>query len=219
VKAWFVTATDTGVGKTTVACALAAAFARRGHVVAAMKPCETGGGDDAERLRAATGRTLDPELVCPYRFRLPASPEAAAHAERAPHVDISHISRAYARLVAGAERALVEGAGGLLVPLGGGRTMADLAAALALPLLIVARPSLGTINHTLLTVEAARRRGLRVDGVIFSRATDLVGAEEASTPEAIARHGQVRILGTLPRLLPGDDAAAAAERHLDLDTL
>jgi dethiobiotin synthetase len=209
----FVTATDTGVGKTTVACALASAFSRRGRRVAVMKPVETGGGDDAERLIAATGRALEMSHVRPYAFALPASPEAAAAAAGAANVDIGNIRVAFARLSEGADLMLVEGAGGLLVPLGGGRSMADLASVLALPLLVVARTGLGTINHTLLTVEAARRRGLRVAGVVLSQTSATIGPEEASTPEAIARHGEVKVFGTLPF------ADFDADRDLDLDAI
>src|SRR3954468_12729734 len=93
----FVTATDTGVGKTWVACALARAAARRGLRVAAMKPCETGDGDDGAKLIAATGRALDESLARPYRFALPASPEVAARAEGAV-VDVERIARAFSQL-------------------------------------------------------------------------------------------------------------------------
>lgn len=220
MKSLFVTGTDTGVGKTMVSCALVAAFGRRGLRVAPMKPCETGDGDDAARLIAASGRVLSLDDVSPFRFALPASPEvAAAHAHGT--VELSRIRAAFTRLTRDAELALVEGAGGLLVPLAPELLMADLAHALELPVLIVARPSLGTVNHTLLTVEAARRRGLRVAGVVFSRASELAGPDEPSNPGAIARHGQVEILGTLPRLtdaLPGA-WADAAEQHLSLDRL
>jgi dethiobiotin synthetase len=221
MKRVFVTGTDTGVGKTTVACALLAAFARRGRVVAAMKPCETGGGSDARDLADATGRALDGEAVCPYRFALPASPEVAAAAEGAT-VELAPITAAFERVSRGAELVLVEGAGGLLVPLGGGRTMADLAVALELPLVIVARASLGTVNHTLLTVEAARRRGLRVAGVILSRPVETAGPDEATNPTAIERHGDVRVFGALPRLTNTREfpsLASAAESALDLDAL
>jgi dethiobiotin synthetase len=218
VKALFVTGTDTGVGKTTMACALVSAFVRRGLTVAAMKPCETGDGDDAARLAEATGRALDLSLVSPYRFALPASPAAAAAAVGRT-VDLEVIASAFQLLVAGCDLAIVEGAGGLLVPLDDTRTMADLARRLALSLVVVARPSLGTVNHTLLTVEAARRRDLTVAGVVFSRVAPPRGPDERSNPEAIARHGRVAIFGTLPQLHPGDDAAALAEQHLDLDGL
>ena len=116
MKGLFVTATDTGVGKTTVSCALLRAWSQR-HRVAAMKPCETGGGDDAEKLIAACGRPLDSSHVRPYAFALPASPAAAAAAAGTPYVDIGNIRRAYAALGDQAEVVLVEGAGGLLVPL------------------------------------------------------------------------------------------------------
>jgi len=209
LKGLFVTATDTGVGKTTISCALLSAW-RRSHRVAAMKPCETGGGDDAERLIAACGRPLAPSLVRPYAFPLPASPEAAAAEAQAPYVDIGNIRNCLAKLSDEAELVLVEGAGGLLVPIDPERTMADLAAALELPILIVARPSLGTINHTLLTVEVARARGLRVLGVVFSRAEARVGPEEPWTPSQIGRHGRVRLFATLPHggTFSDDEAAA-----------
>jgi dethiobiotin synthetase len=129
---------------------------------------------------------------------------------------------AFERVSRGAELVLVEGAGGLLVPLGAGRTMADLAVALELPLVIVARASLGTVNHTLLTVEAARRRGLRVAGVILSRPVETAGPDEATNPAAIERHGDVRVFGALPRLTNTRDfpsLASAAESALDLDAL
>ncbi|HEX8953253.1 MAG TPA: dethiobiotin synthase, partial [Polyangia bacterium] len=162
----FVTATDTGVGKTWVACALLRAAARRGLRVAAMKPCETGDGDDGARLVEAAGRPLDPSLARPYRFHLPASPEVAARAEGAV-VDIARIADAFTRLTRDADFTIVEGAGGLLVPVAPGVLMADVAARLALPLLVVARAALGTVNHTLLTLEAARARRLSVAGVVL----------------------------------------------------
>ncbi len=207
----FVTATDTGVGKTWVACALVRAAERRGLRVAAMKPCETGDGDDGERLIAATGRALDPSLARPYRFHVPASPEVAARAENAV-VDVARIVDAFARLTRDADFSVVEGAGGLLVPVAPGLLMADVAARLGLPLLIVARASLGTVNHTLLTLEAARARRLAVAGVVLSRAVDSAGPDEASNPEAIATYGRVPILGLFPH---GRDADAVAERVLD----
>ncbi len=220
MKGLFITGTDTGVGKTVVSCSLAAAFARRGHTVGVMKPCETGDGDDAARLIAATGRPLPLGDVSPYRFALPASPEVAALAAGAT-IDLTRILESFETIARGSDMTLVEGAGGLLVPLGAGRNMADLARRLGLPIVIVARPSLGTVNHTLLTIEAARRRGLRVLGVILSRTREPAEPDEPSNPVAIARYGEVPILGTLPRL-PSDDLsqlAEAAERHLALDRL
>jgi dethiobiotin synthetase len=217
----FITATDTGVGKTFVACALLRAAVRRGLRVAAMKPCETGDGDDGARLIAATGRALDPALARPYRFKLPASPEVAARAEDAT-VEVDRIATAFAALSADADLTLVEGAGGLLVPVAPGLLMVDLAARVGLPLLVVARASLGTVNHTLLTLEAARSRGLTVAGVILTRATDTHGADEASNPLAIATWGKTHILGALPHVSHGASDAAIdeiAERFLLLDDI
>src|SRR4029453_18435065 len=131
-------------------------------------------------------------------------------------VELEPIADAWRRLSAEADVGLVEGAGGLLVPLGGGRTRAGLAARLDLPILIVARPSLGTVNHTLLTVEAARRRGLRVVGVIFSRTAETEGPDERSNPDTVARYGDVPILGTLPRLAAGADPSAIASESIDI---
>jgi dethiobiotin synthetase len=218
MKGAFITATDTGVGKTFVACALARAAVRRGLRVAAMKPCETGDGDDGAQLIAATGRALDPALARPYRFALPASPEAAARAEGAI-IDVDRIVAAFAALTADADLILVEGAGGLLVPVAPGVLMADLAARLGLPLLVVARASLGTINHTLLTLEAARRRELPVAGVILTRAVDRYGPDEPSNPIAIATWGKVPILGALPHVVDPAQIDETAERFLLLDDI
>ena len=203
----FVTATDTGVGKTWVACALARAAVRRGLRVAVCKPCETGDGDDGARLIAATGRALDESLARPYRFALPASPEVAARAEGRV-VEIDRIASAYTRLADDADFTIVEGAGGLCVPVAPGLLMADVALRLGLPLLVVARASLGTVNHTLLTIEAARARGLAIAGVVICRAVDSAGPDEPTNPDAIASYGRVPILGRFPY---GSDADAAAD--------
>jgi len=207
----FITATDTGVGKTWVACALARAAARRGLRVSVMKPCETGDGDDGARLLDAAGRPLDAALARPYQFHLPASPEVAARAEGAA-VDVARIEECFARLTRDADFTIVEGAGGLLVPVAPGQAMADLARRLALPLLIVARAALGTVNHTLLTIEAARARQLPIAGVVLCRAVETSGPEEPTNPEAIAAWGRVPILGLFPH---GRDADAVADRVLD----
>ncbi len=186
-----------------------------------MKPCETGDGDDALRLIEATGRALDASLVNPYRFALPAAPEIAAHRERA-QVELHVIARAYSALAADAERVLVEGAGGVLVPLAERCTMADLAAHLRLPVLIVARTRLGTINHTVLTAEALRHRGLRIVGAVFSRSDEQVGDEEQESMDLALRDSALRCFGVLPYLDGArelDRLAAAVEQNLRLDEL
>jgi len=227
-RALFVTGTDTGAGKTTVAAGILAALRRRGLAVAALKPAETGcpaGAEppDGALLRAAAGLERVPlDLVVPQRYAAPVAPAVAARAEHAPF-SVDKTLAARAALVArapGLRLLLVEGAGGLLVPYGPGLCAADLAARLALPLLVVARAALGTINHTLLTVNEARRRGLAVAGVILSRVVAERGPDEEENAAEIARLGQVRVLGTVAHLPPAarrDPAALAdaVERAFD----
>lgn len=174
MRGLFVTGTDTGVGKTFVTTALARGLRAAGIDVGVMKPIETGvppdGPEDARALRRAAAVDDPLELVCPVRFALPASPEAAARAESRT-VPLAAIRDAYATLAGRHAFMLVEGAGGLLVPIDGATDMADLARELGLPLLLVARAGLGTVNHTRLSLEAAAARGLEVFGVAISHST------------------------------------------------
>jgi dethiobiotin synthetase len=169
----FVTATDTGVGKTLVACELIRRLRELGVDACGMKPVETGVGSegplDGIALRSAAGDLDALEEVCPQRFPLPAAPAVAASRSGAC-VDLRSIHDAFDALSARHECVIVEGAGGLLVPIADGFDMADLARELDLPLLVVARARLGTINHTLLTLSAARTRGLAVAGVVICHA-------------------------------------------------
>ncbi|MEZ4280529.1 MAG: dethiobiotin synthase [Myxococcota bacterium] len=197
MRGLFVTGTDTGVGKTFVTTALARALRAAGVDVGVMKPIETGvpgdGPQDALALRLAAGVDDPIELICPVRFALPASPEAAAKAENRT-VPLAAIREAHQALARRHAFLLVEGAGGLLVPIDAETDMADLARELALPLLVVARPALGTVNHTRLTLEAARSRGLPVLGVVISH----------SSPAAAANEGdRLNLEGLVERL--GDD--------------
>ncbi|MFQ5509815.1 MAG: dethiobiotin synthase [Leptospirillia bacterium] len=175
----FITGTDTGVGKTHVACGLARAYRRAGVRVGVMKPVETGVpegrelGDDASALVAAAGVVgVSAEWISPYRFRMPASPLAAARAEAAKEVTLELIARAFRQLSEGCEQMLVEGAGGWAVPVADGLNMGDIARLLALPVLVVARRGLGTVNHTCLTVDAVRATGLAVAGVVLGGPED-----------------------------------------------
>jgi dethiobiotin synthetase len=213
----FVTGTDTGVGKTTVAAGLLAAARKRGVTTAAMKPVESGWSEqgDAELLRAAAGNRHALALVRPYTFAAPVAPGVAAAAE-AVEIDLSRIAQIARDMQAeAADLLLIEGAGGILVPLGGGHLMVDLARLLALPLLVVARDALGTINHTLLTVEAARARGLTVRGVILVSSQPDEGSRELteSNLREIERAGGVTVIGRLPFLARRElsDLAAACE--------
>lgn len=170
--ALFVTGTDTGVGKTVAACALVRGLRDQGLDVGVMKPIETGvdptaGPLDAIALSAAAGEPDALDLVCPLRFSLPAAPCVAADDE-GKKVDLKPVREAFGELVSRHDWLVVEGAGGLLVPTTPDATMADLARDLGLPVLLVARPALGTINHTRLCVEETLRRGLDLVGVIVS---------------------------------------------------
>jgi len=218
-QGFFVTGTDTGVGKTVVACALVRALRARGIDAGALKPVETGVGErgplDALALRAAAGGGDPLEDVCPQRFALAAAPTVAAAAE-GRKVDLVAIEAAHARLAACHALLVVEGAGGLLVPVTDGVAMADLAAGLGLPLVIVARASLGTINHARLTVEAARQRGLAIAGIAISHATGPLSAADAANLGALRADPGAPLLGEIPPLAPGELPAADA---LDLDAL
>jgi dethiobiotin synthetase len=177
VRGLFITATDTGVGKTEVACAIVSAARQAGLDVGAMKPAQSGvtpgEASDADRLRAAAGGGDPPALVCPYSFSAPLAPAVAARLAGVA-ISLDGVLAAAQALAARHAALVVEGAGGLLVPLTPTLTFADLAVALDLPVLVVARAGLGTVNHTALTVEALRARRLEVIGVVLNR----TGAED-----------------------------------------
>src|SRR5262249_55740713 len=170
-----------------------------------MKPIETGvgaaGAADAIALRAAAGLDAPLEDVCPQRFALPPAPIAAPRAERRS-VDLSAVDAPPARPPARREFLVMEGAGGLLVPATEQLSMADLAQRYALPLWIVARAALGTINHTRLTLEAARARGLHVAGVVINHAGGpLPDAELRNLALLREELGQL-LVGEIPPLPP-----------------
>jgi dethiobiotin synthetase len=216
---WFVSGTDTGVGKTVVACALARALRERGVRVGVMKPVETGvpaeGPGDAMALRAASGSPAALTRICPQRFALPAAPSAAAAAE-GRSVDLAAIREAYRGLAREHERMVVEGAGGLLVPLLPDFTMADLARELGLPVLLVARARLGTINHTTLSLEALERRGVPSAGVVISYADGPLSAADQANLQVLEASLGTRIVGRVPPLAPG---AAVPPDAIDVDRL
>ena len=192
----FVTGTDTDVGKTVAAACLAAAWD-----ASYWKPVQTGlATDRGDSATVAALARLPADRVLPpaYTFQAPLSPHAAAAAER------SAISLTAIRLPAVRGPVIVEGAGGVLVPLSDSAMMADLIRQLGLPAVLVARTTLGTINHTLLSLEALRSRGIAVAGVILN------GPSNTGNREAIARYGRVRILAELPRVQPLDTEAIRA---------
>lgn len=207
----FVTGTDTGVGKTIVTAALARALRLRGVNVGVMKPVTSGCSerngelisDDAELLSWAAGIECD-EDVAPYRLREPIAPVEAAQIDGV-RVDFDRIVSGYRRLAERHEFMLVEGAGGLMVPLNGGLLVADLVHRLDLPLLVVARPGLGTINHSVLTCFAATQMAIEVKGVIVNRFPAVPGLAEKGSPHQIGALCGAPILGVW------DDVPGAAE--------
>lgn len=223
MRGLFVTGTDTEIGKTVVAAALTAALAADGVAVGAFKPAVTGLDDapdggkphDHELLAACAG--MAPEAVAPYRFGPAVSPHLAA--ELAGEVIDAGTLVAAARAAAGDGRTLIaEGVGGLLVPLTlDGVLVRDLVVALGLPLVVVARPGLGTINHTMLTIEAARGAGIDVRGVVLTPWPDAPSAMErsnATTIEALSGVG-VSTLARLPGFSVDELASAGATLPYD----
>jgi dethiobiotin synthetase len=198
----FVTGTGTEVGKTVVAAVIAHTRARGGERVAVFKPAVTGldeGGEpDHALLRRACGSTQLDDEIAPYRYGPPVSPHLGAElaGERIDPARLLAVARAAAER---ADCLVAEGVGGLLVPLTLGYLVRDLARDLGLRLVIAASPGLGTINHTLLTVECARAVGLEVAAVVLTPWPDEPGPVESSNREAIERLGAVSV-ETLPAI-------------------
>jgi dethiobiotin synthetase len=213
----FVTGTDTGVGKTVVAAAIVARLAAGAIPVTAVKPLITGLREpadpdwphDHELLARAAGCTPAEVMVAGYGP--PVSPHLAAELAGEPLPSIEWLTGAVAARTPPGSVLVVEGVGGLLVPLGPDQDVRALAAAFGLPLVIAARPGLGTINHTLLTLEAARAAGLAVAGVVLTPWPADPDAIAESNRETIAQRGAVEVatLALLPRADPDLLAAAA----------
>jgi dethiobiotin synthetase len=198
----FVTGTGTEVGKTVVAAAMARTLAAEGKRVAVFKPAVTGleeeGETDHALLRRASGSDQSDEEIAPYRYDPPASPHLAASLA-GEEIEPARLRAAAEAAAAGAEALVCEGVGGLLVPLSPTYLVRDLAADLGYPLVIVASPGLGTINHTLLTVEAARAAGLEVAAIVLNPWPAQPTEIERSNQETIADLTEAEV-STIPRL-------------------
>jgi dethiobiotin synthetase len=206
----FITGTDTGVGKTYVTAALLSELRRRGVRAAAFKPiaCGTGGRRDAEIYTTIMEHEIPVDVINPIYLRRPLAPSVAARLEHR-RIDLRGIRECYRELASSYSVVLVEGAGGLLVPILDRYFVADLATSLKLPLLVVARLGLGTINHSLLTVRQARAMGLKVRGIVLN---DTVGGKRGlaaktnikTVPELCASP----LLGVMPNGTRGRENAA-----------
>lgn len=228
-KGFFVTGTDTGVGKTVIAGALIKAMQARGLKACGMKPIETGcqhiGGalhpSDGIFLKQISG--MDEELndITPCRFATSAAPLTASELE-GKDIDIDIIRSKFSLLSEKYQAIVVEGLGGILVPIRKDYFVLDLIKELQLPLVVVARPSLGTINHTLLTVNYALKEGLNVAGIIinFNKPPDGTISEQTG-PDIIKRLSRVPVIGIFPYLnnLNAGTIEKAASKYLDIGPL
>jgi dethiobiotin synthetase len=216
----FVTGTDTEVGKTVLAAAICAALVERGERVAAFKPAVTGldddpgeWGHDHELLASVANCGQSPEDVAPYRFGPPLSPHLAAE-QAGVEIDTDRLVSAAQEAGAAADVLVVEGVGGLMVPLTPDYLVRNLAVELELPLVVAARTGLGTINHSLLTIEAAWTAELAVVGVVLTPWPDAPAPIELSNGETIERLGEVAV-SALPATTPAALADAGATLPLD----
>jgi dethiobiotin synthetase len=197
----FVAGTDTNAGKTFVASAICRCLRSDGLRVGVFKPAETGCEDrawpsDARALMAASGCTAPLSDVCPYRFVEPLAPAVAA-ARASERIDPSHLDACLQRLREAHDVVVSEGAGGLLVPLTENHLTLDWVAERGLPIVLVARLGLGTINHTLLSVRAVRERGATLLGTVLTDTTGSRGVAEQTNADVLRGHEEVRLLGVL----------------------
>lgn len=220
----FITGTDTDVGKTYVTASLAAAMTAAHRQVAIYKPACSGAEirdngepywNDIEQLFAASGGWQPRDVICPQRFSEPLAPPVAARAEsRSINEELLRVG--LRNCCRDADAVLIEGVGGLLCPITETMSVAELAVEFGFPILIVARLGLGTINHTLMTVEIAERRGLQIAGVLLNQTSPADGDPSTSTnPAEIAKRISPPVLGILPyegrQLLPIGDQDSKIE--------
>ncbi len=219
-RGWFVTGTDTEVGKTVCAAALTRALARRGLRVAVMKPVASGALHTPQGLRSADALALQAEAsvpapyatVNPYCFEPPISPHIAA-AEAGTAIDLARLEACYAELAAAADCVIVEGAGGWRAPISADLAMADIAACLALPVILVVGMRLGCLNHALLSYESIRARGAKFAGWVANGIDPGLQRAEENHATLCAHWGEP--LATIAPLGAGSglpDLSAAAER-------
>ena len=210
--AYFLTGTDTEIGKTFVTCALLLRAGQLGLTAAGIKPVAAGTdaagrNEDVERIRAASNVELPADVINPYRFAPAIAPHLAA-AEAGVSIDFARIAAACAVARQQADLVIVEGVGGFRVPLGVDRDSADLAVALALPVILVVGLRLGCINHALLTAEAIAARGLTLAGWVANR----IDPDMARTDDNVATLRErlgAPLLGSVPRIASGHPADAA----------
>jgi dethiobiotin synthetase len=206
IPSLLITGTDTGIGKTIVAASIGQILHELGYRVAVFKPAGSGCvhrreglvSEDAELLAHCANARHPLDLICPQRYAEPLAPAIAAERAKQP-LDWEAINRSIKLMSRDSDVMVIEGIGGLLVPMDEKHTFLDAAEDMKSPAVIVARPALGTINHTLLTLQALRARSIPVAGVVINRfPTDTPGLAEETNPRAIERWGKVPILAIVP---------------------
>ncbi len=201
----FITGTGTAVGKTIFTAALALHLRKSGVDVGVMKPLESGvedvatAGKDGELLRWASATTDSLESTCPYRFEHAAAPGTAARIEKQP-VHYTDLVLSAKKVIEQHQFTLIEGAGGLMVPIAGGFLISDLAKDIGLPMLVVADAQLGTINHSLLTLLAARYLEIEVVGYILNRMPTAPSVAEQAAPHDLASLTMEELLAVIPEV-------------------
>ncbi len=224
-KGYFITGTDTGVGKTFVTAGIAAVFKEKGVNVGVMKPVETGCAEkdgklepqDALYLKNAAGVGDELDLINPYRFKASLAPSIASKLE-GKNIDLNRIKECYDKLASRHGIMFVEGAGGLLAPINENETVADLIKVLHLPLIVIAESRLGTINHTLLTVKHAQSIGLEVKGIIINYPALATDESLSANQTEIKRLTNIPVLGELP-FCDMDRASKMVKKYLRLSIL
>jgi len=220
---YFVTGTDTGAGKTLISCALLHGFAARGKRVIGMKPVAAGcnaDGQNEDVLQLCAASNVQPGILAassdqinPYSFMPAIAPHLAAQLAGA-NIDFAHIAESYLALAVRADVVIVEGAGGLLVPLNEQQDSADLVRELGLPVILVAGMRMGCLNHALLTAEAIAARGLTLSGWVANVIdADMILADE--NVAALQQRIAAPLLGVVPYMPRADARVAAARLHLE----
>ncbi|WP_391560625.1 dethiobiotin synthase [Robertmurraya sp.] len=225
MNGFFVTGTDTGVGKTIIACGLAAVLKEKRFDVGVFKPLLSGiSRDDPESdtslLKKMSQTYLSHEDITPFEFKEPLAPYVAGKLE-GKLIGIEEVLHYWEMIRGKHQYFIVEGAGGISVPLGENFLVSDLIKALELPIVIVARPNLGTINHTFLTVQYAKSMGLRIAGIVINGISDHPDLAEITNPKLIEELCGVPILGITPKFneITHENIKNIVKDHIDMTLL
>ncbi|MDA7026741.1 dethiobiotin synthase [Bacillus sp. CLL-7-23] len=225
MKGIFVTGTDTGVGKTIISCGIASLLKEKNIDVGVFKPFLSGilrnnPQSDTALLKQMSHTCLTYEEITPFEYKEPLAPYVAAKQE-GKMVSINEVINHWNKIKQQHDFFIVEGAGGIAVPLGENYLVAHVIKALQLPVLIVARPDLGTINHTFLTVQYAKQLGLQIAGIVINGRSDRPNLDEITNPNIIEQLCDVPIVGITPKLktLTETTVQQMVKNHIDVSQL